>query len=310
MDQRGPKTIFATAVIIAGFVAVVALTRFVEASRPAPPAGYEDADLGLQGSRLKGFAFGAEGLLADWYWMNSLQYMGKKISTVGLSNLNLDDMRPLNPRLLYPYLNNATDLDPKFMAPYSYGATILPAIDPAHAIALTEKGIANNPDKWRLHQYLGYIYWRQGDYEKASEVYGEGAQIEGSPVFMRMMEARMKTEGGSRDTAREMYRQIAAESEDEVSRESAERRLLQIDSLDERDVINPAMQAFRDRTGRCINSWREILPALATAKPANDRELRIDRSNDLVDPSGTPYLIDPNKCEAVIDASRSKVPAV
>src|SRR5512134_3171346 len=121
MITHARKTIFATAVIIAGFVAVVGLTRFVEASRPPLPSGYEDADLRMQGSRLKGLVFGAEGLLADWYWMNSLQYMGKKISAVGLSNLNLDDMRPLNPRLLYPYLNNATDLDPKFMAPYSYG---------------------------------------------------------------------------------------------------------------------------------------------------------------------------------------------
>jgi hypothetical protein len=46
--------------------------------------------------------------------MNSLQYIGKKISTVGLDNLNLEDMTSMNPRLLYPYLNAATDLDPKF----------------------------------------------------------------------------------------------------------------------------------------------------------------------------------------------------
>lgn len=310
MDPHARKTIFATAVIIAGFVAVIALTRFVEASRPALPAGYEDADLGLQGSRLEGFAFGAEGLLADWYWMNSLQYMGKKISTVGLSNLNLDDMRPLNPRLLYPYLNNATDLDPKFMAPYSYGATILPAIDPAHAIALTEKGIVNNPDNWRLYQYLGYIYWRQGDYEKASEVYGRGVKIEGSPIFLKMMEARMKTEGGSRDTAREMYRQIAAESNDEVSRESAELRLLQIDSLDERDIINPAMRTFLEQNGRCINSWQEILPQLSTTKLPSGRSLRIDRSNNLVDPSGVPYRLDREKCSAEINWPTSKIPPV
>ena len=308
MDPQARKTIFATAVIIAGFVAVVGLTRFVEASSPALPPGYEDADLGLQGSRLKGFVFGAEGLLADWYWMNSLQYMGKKISAVGLSNLNLDDMRPLNPRLLYPYLNNATDLDPKFMAPYSYGATILPAIDPAHAIALTEKGIANNPDKWRLHQYLGYIHWRQGDYEKASTVYGEGAQIEGSPVFMKMMEARMKTEGGSRDTAREMYRQIAAESNDDVSRESAELRLLQIDWLDQRDLINQTLNEFRTSNGRCPASWSELLPALSK-KTGPGSNLRVDRSNNIVDPSGAPYILVQKDCTVSLGAE-TKVPRV
>jgi tetratricopeptide (TPR) repeat protein len=296
--------------IVIGLVASIMLTRYVERVRPEMPAGYEDEDLTLQGSRIKGFAFGAEGLLADWYWMNSLQYMGKKISTVGLSNLNLDDLRPLNPRLLYPYLNNAADLDPKFIAPYGYGATILPAIDTDQAIALTEKGIANNPDAWRLHQYLGYIYWRRGEYQKASEVYGEGARIPGSPIFMKMMEARMKTEGGSRDLARDMYKQIAAESEDDVSRQSAELRLLQIDSLDERDVINPAMRAFRDQHGRCISSWRELLPSRVGKKVAGGRDLRIDSADNIVDPSGTPYVIEPKSCEAQIDGGRSKVPAV
>jgi tetratricopeptide (TPR) repeat protein len=310
MISGGAKTVIAAGLIVAGLAFSIGLTQYVERVRPPMPAGYEDEDLSLQGSRIKGFAFGAEGLLADWYWMNSLQYMGKKISTVGLSNLNLDDLTPLNPRLLYPYLNNAADLDPKFLAPYSYGATILPAIDTDQAIALTEKGIANNPNTWRLHQYLGYIYWRRGEYEKASEVYAEGARIPGSPIFLRMMAARMKTEGGSRELARDMYKQIAAESEDDVSRQSAELRLLQIDSLDERDVINPAMKAFRDQHGRCISSWRELLPLLVGKKVADGRDLRIDADDNIVDPGGTPYAIEPKACEAWIDGSRSKVPAV
>lgn len=296
--------------IVVGLAASVMLTRYVERVRPGMPAGYEDEDLTLQGSKIKGFAFGAEGLIADWYWMNSLQYIGKKISVVGLSNLNLDDMRPLNPRLLYPYLNNAADLDPKFLAPYTYGATILPAIDMDQAIALAEKGIANNPDSFRLYQYLGYIYWRRGEYEKASQVYGEGSRTPGAPIFMKMMEARMKTEGGSRELARDMYKQIASESEDDVSRQSAELRLLQIDSLDERDVINPAMRAFREQHGRCVSNWRELLPLLVGKKVAGGRDLRIDSADNIVDPSGTPYLIEPKACEAWIDGAHSKVPAV
>lgn len=310
MISRSGKTAITTGLIFVGFVAAFFLTRYVEAVRPPLPAGYEDADLALQGSRLKGWVFGAEGLIADWYWMMSLQYIGGKISSVGLENLNLEDMRPLNPRLLYPYLNTATDLDPRFMAPISYGATILPAIDPQQAIALTEKGIANNPDKWRLHQYLGYIYWKLGEYEKASEVYGKGAAIAGSPPFMKMMAARMKTEGGSRDVAREMYRQILTESEDEVSKQNAEIRLMQIDSLDERDLLNSALAEFKSRNGRCATRWQEIFPLLTNRRAANGRELRIDQSNNVVDPSGVPYQIDAGKCEARLDYARSKIPAV
>src|SRR5215218_4501787 len=123
MASNSRTTAVAVLVILSGFFAVFFLTGFVESKRPPLPANYENEDAALRGSRFKGFVFGAEGLMADWYWMNSLQYMGKKISSVGLANLNLEDMTSLNPRLLYPYLDIATDLDPKFLAPYSYGAT-------------------------------------------------------------------------------------------------------------------------------------------------------------------------------------------
>jgi len=308
MASRSLKILISTIVILAGFALSVFLTGFAERSRPPMPAGYEDEDLALSGSKFKGFAFGAEGLISDWYWMNSLQYIGKKISTVGLDNLNLEDMTQMNPRLLYPYLNAATDLDPKFIAPYSYGATILPAIDSKQAIALTEKGIANNPTQWRLHQFLGYIYWRLGDYEKASEVYGEGAKVEGSPIFMRMMSARMKTEGGSRDIAREMYRQIRDQADDETSKQNAELRLLQIDSLDERDIITAALSEFRDANKRCPASWTELLPTIAK-KPDASRRLRIDGSNNIVDPSGAAYLLDTKNCTVDLGVG-SKVPRV
>ena len=306
MASRSSQTLISTIVILAGFVLSVFLTGYAERARPPLPPGYEDEDLAVSGSKFKGFAFGAEGLIADWYWMNSLQYIGKKISTIGLENLNLEDMTSLNPRLLYPYLNAATDLDPNFIAPYSYGATILPAIDPQQAIALTEKGIANNPSEWRLHQYLGYIYWRLGNYEKASEIYAKGSQIEGSPIFMRMMSARMKTEGGSRDMAREMYKQIRDQAEDERSRQNAELRLLQIDSLDERDIITAALSEFKESNKRCPSNWSELLPTIAK-KPDESRRLRIDRSNNIVDPSGAPYFLDPNKCTVDLGAG-TKVP--
>jgi tetratricopeptide (TPR) repeat protein len=294
-------TTLSTLIILCGLIAVFFLTGFVERRRPPLPVNFEDEDLALQGSKFKGFVFGGEGLVADWYWMNSLQYMGKKISTVGIDKLDLEDMRSLNPRLLYFYLNDATDMDPQFIPPYSYGATILPAIDPQQAIALTEKGIKNNPNNWRLYQYLGYIYWRLGNYAKAAEIYGRGAQIPGSPPFMKMMSARMQTEGGSRDMAREMYKQLLAEADDERSRENAELRLLQIDSLDERDLIGSALAEFRTSNHRCPLNWSELMPLLQRKFPSA-RDIRIDRANNIVDPSGAPYLLNRKTCSVVLGA--------
>ena len=310
MAARSGHTFIATALIVLGFAAIFGLTRYVEAKRPPLPAGYEDDDLAVQGARLKNFALGGEGLLADWYWMKSLQYIGGKISTLGVNNIDLDDMTSMNPRLLYPYLNTATDLDPHFMAPYSYGATILPAIDPQQAIALTEKGIANNPDQWRLYQYLGYIHWKLKDYEKAAETYNQGAKIPNSPPFFLMMAAKMKTEGGSRDVARQIYQQILEESSDAASRKSAALRLQQVDSLDDRDVINAALKTFQERNGRCPAKLSEILPLVANAKLPNGRKLRVDETNTLVDPSGVPYRLVESKCEAFTDWPKSKIPPI
>ncbi|MFL6467912.1 MAG: tetratricopeptide repeat protein, partial [Pyrinomonadaceae bacterium] len=238
-------------------VAVLAIAGVVFASEKASQnrvvlaESYEDSDLELQGKKLKGFALGSEGMLADWYWIRSLQYIGDKLVKNDLSNLNIENLRPLNPRLLYPLLDNATDLDPKFLAAYSYGAVVLPAIDVASAVALTEKGIANNPDAWRLYHYLGYIYWRNKDYENAARSYDRGSAVAGSPPFMREMAASMRTRGGTRDTAYELYSQILAAADDPQSKSNAEIRLKQIDALDDIDAVNEVLSGIRERTGRC-----------------------------------------------------------
>ena len=67
------------AIIIVGFVVIAWLSVFVENRRPPLPEGFGDTDLSINGSRLKGFALGTEGLIADWYYMRVLQYIGDKM---------------------------------------------------------------------------------------------------------------------------------------------------------------------------------------------------------------------------------------
>lgn len=293
--------------IVGGFFAVFALSNFLEKNRPVLPENYADEDLALQGAKLKGFALGFEGLLADWYWMKSLQYLGDKVIN-SKENFSLDNLNSLNPRLLYPYLNNATDLDPKFISVYEFGATVLPAIDKEQAIKLTQKGIDNNPDNWRLYHYLGYIYWRLENYEKAAEVYEKGSQIVGAPNFMRSMAARMKSEGGNRETARVIYRQMFDEAQDEQAKESARLRLLQIDSMDEREAMNKVLSDFKLKNNRCAGSLREILPLLQTVKLSGGRDFRIDNSNNLIDPTDAPYVLDKENCTVNLDTAKTKIP--
>ncbi len=307
MNKNSKQMVVSIAAILIGFGLIFVLSNFVEKNRPALPEGFVDKDLALQGARLKGYSLGFEGLLADWYWMQSLQYIGDKVLK-SEGKINLENLKPLNPRLLYPYLDNATDLDPHFLTVYSYGAVVLPAIDAEQAIKIAEKGIANNPDKWRLYQHLGYIYWRIGKFDKAAEVYSEGGKISGAPPFFKLMAARMKTEGGSRETSRAMYQQMLDDAQDSQTKEAARVRLMQLDFLDERDAIRTVLLSFKEKNNRCPNNWNEILPLLKSVTLPNGKDFRIDRSNNLVDPSDAPYLIDKENCDVKPDAAKTKLP--
>jgi len=304
------KTFTAAAIIIGGFAAVFLLSGFTERNIPALPEDFEDEDLAVQGSLLKGYALGFEGLIADWYCMKSLQYIGNKIID-SKEPVNIDNLNALNPRLLYPYLDNATTLDPHFIEAYSYGAIILPAIDKEKAIKIAVKGIENNPNEWRLYHQLGYIYWRLGDYEKAATIYDKGAEIENAPPFMKLMAAQMRKEGGSRETARAIYRQMSAEATDRQIKETAELRLMQLDSLDERDAIKKVLDDFQTKNNRCPDNWREVLPLLQTTKLPENKVFHLDKSNNLVDPTNAPYLLvnKDGKCEISLDFAKTKIPA-
>ncbi len=309
MISNSNKTHIAITVIIFGFMAVFGLSNFLENEKPELPENYIDEDLSLQGKRLRGYAFGFEGLIADWYWMRSLQYIGDKVlKNKEKQTINLENLKPLNPKLLYPLLDNATTLDPKFLEVYSYGAIVLPAINSEQAIKITEKGIKNNPNEWRLYQHLGFIYWKLKDYQKAAEIYEKGSKLEGSPRFMKLMAAKMQNEGGSRGTARQIYEQMLLGAKDTQTKENAEIRLLELDSLDEREAIQKVLKTFKEKNGRCVNIWKEIFPLLQNVKLPSGKDFRIDRNGNIVDPTNIPYVLDKQKCKIELDFKNTKLP--
>lgn len=301
------KNILLPLIIIAcGFAATTALDKHLKTVIPELPADYIDADPTFDVAKMRGFTLGLDGLIADWYWMRSLQYIGGKISTKE-GFINIDDLREFNMRLLHPYLNSATDLDPQFMAAYSFGAIVLPAIDAEQAIAIAKKGIANNPSEWRLYQQLGYIYWKLKRYDEASETYEQGSDIAGAPPFMKMMSAAMKTEGGSRNNARAIYRQMV-ESTDENIQNTASLRLKQIAALDEIEAINTTLINFKEANGRCVNNLSEIHAQLAKITLPDAHDFKINNANQLVDPTDAPYLFDTNSCTVKLDPKKTGIP--
>jgi len=287
--------------IAAGLLCVVLLTRFMDQHRPLPDQSVQEESLYLNGQTARHISLGFNGLVADWYWMLSLQYVGGKILKRP-GNISFDNLGSLNLELLAPLLDAATTLDPHFLEPYQYAAIVLPAVNVDEAIRITRKGIEANPSEWRLYQYLGYIYWQKGDYKTASAVYGAGAQNPAAPPWMLAMKARMTAEGGSRETAREIYTRMFSESPDPNVKKMARARLLQLASMDQKDLLAKVLSAYINKTGSCPRNWQAIAPTLSALKFA------LDRTGTPMDPAGYPYHLNTEKCSTEQDP-KSDIPA-
>lgn len=294
------QTILLSLVILFGLGSAAGLNRWIEVNRPSVDSRMEEEKLYVTGGAARRMSLSFNGLIADWYWMRSLQYVGRKVIKQG-DKVQFGDLGSLDLNLLYPLLDTATTLDPQFIAVYEYGGVVLPAIKDEDAIKLLKKGIENNPNEWRLFHHLGYIYWQRGDYKTASAIYAEGAKLPDVPKWMQAMSARMLVEGGSRDTAREIYTRMYEQSEDRTIKRMAELRLKQIDSLDERDLIRRVLTDYRAQKGFCPSEWKEVATRLQGAR------LRLDPETGApLDPADTPYVLKDN-CDVDLNLE-SEVP--
>ncbi|MGI8837626.1 MAG: tetratricopeptide repeat protein [Pyrinomonadaceae bacterium] len=300
MNMRSGANRVSMTIIFIGLAAVVGLSRWIDSHKPPIDVAVEEEQLYLNGTTVRRLSLGFNGLAADWYWMRSLQYVGGKFLNAQ-QQIRLDDMSPLNLKLLAPLLDTATTLDPQFLEPYEYAAVVLPAVNVEDAIRIINKGIAANPATWRLYQHLGYVYWQQHDYQKSAEVYAAGGKIPGAPRWMAEMGARMLAEGGSLNAARQMYQHLYDESKDDQVKQMLQRRLLQVDSFEQRDLIRRLLSEYSTRTGRCPASWKDISASLQSFF-----KLEVSTGAPL-DPGGTPYVLVNGGCDVDLD-STSLVP--
>lgn len=293
-SSESRKRISLGLVVVVGMACVVLLVRWIDTLRPPVDPNIVDESLYLDGKTARRMSLGFNGLVADWYWMRSLQYVGRKILSHP-EQLPLDNLAQLNLKLLAPLLDTATTLDPEFLEPYQYAAIVLPAVDVQEAIRITQKGIDANPNAWRLYQHLGYIYWQQQDYAAASEIYGRGATIPGAPAWMQAMKAKMMADGGSRATAREIYLRMFEQSSEEQVKDMARGRLLQLDTLDQRDALRKVLGAYQTRVGRCPSSWRELAHVFSAIG------MPVDSLSAPLDPTGVPYVLRTDTCNVELN---------
>jgi tetratricopeptide (TPR) repeat protein len=278
-------------VVVLGLGAAVTLTRALDAGRLALRGAVEDEAPYLAPETARRLTLGFGGLAADWYWLTALQYIGRKIEEqarqprLGFAEaVQLDRIKAVDSRTLVRLFDMITTLDPRFTGVYEFAAVVLPAVDAPAAIRLLEKGIRANPDQWYLHQQLAYIYWQRGDNLAAADAFRRGARMT-TARWMANMADKVEAKGDDPAVARAMYTRMYEQAQDEQVRQWAQRKLMELRSLQELGVIRGVLSAFVAAHARCPRDWRETTAALGAAGvPTSAQGLPLD-------PGGTPYLL-------------------
>ena len=206
---------------------------------------------------LKRASLGYEGLLADIYWTRAVQYFGAR---------HHNHARSYN--LLFPLLEITTQLDPKLVVAYEFGASFLAppppdgAGQPERAIQLMQYGIQNNPNNWKLYYDLGFVYYiNLQDYKNAADAFERGSKLPNAHPFMRVLAGQMAQHAGEFDTARMMWSATYQNSQDQLIRQNAVEHLRALRVDEDVTHLQEAVTHFSERTGRLPGSMTELATA-------------------------------------------------
>ena len=260
--------------------------RFIE-SRVA--ADDEDPDILLFSSPelVKKMSLGYSGLMADFYWMRTIQYFGR---------FEEADRRKIRYKNLHTLLDITTTLNPNYLDAYRIGCFFLAAEDPLgadqpeEALKLLDKGLRYNPEEWWLLYDKGFVYyWYLQDFKAAGETWLRAAKINGAPEWLTGLAAASITRGGELAVAITLWQDRYLRATRETERETAKSRLISFKVAQDTWGWKVLAEKYREKNG----AYPENLQILAA-------EFGLRYS--LADPLGTPYQYDPQTGETALSA--------
>jgi hypothetical protein len=264
--------------VLALALLVLATGLAVVRERIAPPPGPLPPVMWMQSPALMDrLALQFDTLVADVYWIRAVVYYG---------GVRRSEEAAKNYDLLYPLLDLTTTLDPRFLLAYRMGAIFLSEAYPSGAgrsdlaVALLQKGLRYDPNRWELLHDIGFVYfWAERDYVTAAHWLDRASQVPGAPEWIKPVVAGMLTRGGERATARSLWTEMLR-SDTPTLQEAARLRLSQLDAMDQIDALHSLIARVTLATGHRPETWRDLIAqGWLRGVP--------------LDPSGTPYAMDP-----------------
>jgi|ERR1700683_538731 len=209
------------------------------------------------GPLLQKLSMGFGPLMADIYWTRVIQYFGTHLANQD-SNLGL----------LAPLLNITVTLDPQLKVAYQFGAIFLAEAAPVGAgrpdlaIALVNRGIAENPNDWQFEYQLGCIhYWNTHDYKAAAAAFWKAGNMQGSPEWMKAFAAAVEQKGNSPDVSRAMWLEAFREAKDPRLLNNARYQLARLQVGQDLKIIDQAAAEYQKREGRAATTMPDLVSA-------------------------------------------------
>ncbi len=273
MNRRAINGGLVGVLLLTGFVCVWQLQEKVDAERTKLQLGSDELTL-RSPAVIRRLSLEYAPLLGAIYWTRAVQYFGGKHQA---HDSNLEQ--------LWPLLDIATTLDPNLTVAYHFGATFLSdapprgAGQPDMAVALLERGIQANPDHWRFYQDLGNVYYfDKKNYAKASQAFETGSRLPGTPVFMKIMAAKIAAEGESLETSYTLWLDVYQTATNKEVRQNAEEHLRLVKMQMDLRALNQIADNYERQTKRRAASIKDMTEAgLLSGQP--------------LDPQGFPYVL-------------------
>ena len=247
------------ALVVALLFSVVGIQAVRERrEEPGLPAGVTGNLMYVRsGEFMKRAALSYDALLADAYWIRTVQHYGRTKLSAG-ANPQYD--------MLYPLLDLTTSLDPYFKIAYRFGAVFLAEKPPAGpgrpdlAITLLEKGLRADPRRWELAQDIGFVHYMYvRDYPRAAEWFTRASQIPGAPNWLAPMAAVTLAQGGNRESSRRLWEAVLTSADADWLRTQATFRLKQLDAMDTIAALEQVVRTYEQRTGALPRSWSDLI---------------------------------------------------
>jgi tetratricopeptide (TPR) repeat protein len=244
------------AVVPLGFAGIWRLQHRIDAQRASLSQEQDDILL-RSGKLMRVMSLEYAPLMADIYWTRVVQYYGNK-HVRGQANLEL----------LWPLLDITTTLDPNLLVAYRFGGMFLSqraptgAGRPDLAVKLIQRGIQANPEYWRLYEDLGFVYYFDlKDYQKASEAFLEGSKKPDAQVWMKVMAAKIATEGASYETSVFLWKDIYETSKDPDIKANAQMHLKLLRVQEDCKRLDALAEEFAKHYGRRPKRMSELVQA-------------------------------------------------